>query len=101
MYGQEANTVIDIVGRDRERAALAAVVRAGGGLLLRGEPGAGKTVLLEEAAAAAQVLVLRTAGIEITADIPYGAIAELIRPLRAELRTRAGAEPLRAALGME
>jgi len=95
------NIVSDIVGRDRERAALAAVVRAGGGLLLRGEPGAGKTVLLDETAAAAHMRVLRTAGVETTADIPYGAIAELIRPLRADLRTRPGAGPLRAALGME
>ena len=65
-----------LVGRESELATLAAVVdaaRAGrGGLLcLEGEPGAGKTALLEAAVAGAQGMrVLRSTGVE--SDIGLG-----------------------------
>ena len=97
----QAAQMAGLAGRDAERARLAAVMCDGGALLLRGEPGAGKTALLEEAAAAAPGRVLRAAGTERMADIPYAAIAELVRPLRRELREHAAGGPLRAALGME
>ena len=91
----------ELVGRDREHQLIADVLRDGGSLLLRGEPGAGKTALLDQAATAATVRVLRAAGVESVADIPYAAIAELLRPLRADLRERDDASALRMALGME
>jgi len=90
-----------IVGREQELRSISAVVRDGGSLLLRGEPGAGKTALLEQAVEGATTQVLRAAGVETVADIPYGALAELLRPLRAELRTRVEAGPLRMALGID
>jgi len=90
-----------IVGRDAELALLGRVGRAGGAVLLRGEPGAGKTALLDEAAASTAVSVLRAVGVESVADIPYAAVAELLRPMRAELRDRSDAGPLRMALGMQ
>lgn len=97
----DAVVVTGLAGRERERGWLAAVVRDGGALLLRGEPGAGKTALLEEALAGWAGRVLRTAGAESAADIPYAAVAGLLRPLRAALREHAGAGALRAALGLE
>lgn len=50
-------SAVRLVGRDRERGVLAgllgALPRRGGALVLRGEPGIGKSALLAEAAAAA------------------------------------------------
>jgi len=95
------NIVSDIVGRDRERAALAAVVRAGGGLLCGESQAPAKPFSLTRRLAAAHMRVLRHAGVETTADIPYARIAELIRPLRADFTYATRCRPLRAALGME
>jgi len=93
--------MVELVGRDREHGLIADVLRDGGSLLLRGEPGAGKTTLLDRAATNAVTRVLRAAGVESVADIPYAAIAELLRPLREELRERVDAGALRMALGLE
>src|SRR5882672_5002063 len=90
-----------VLGREQELAELDAVVGATGAVLLRGEPGAGKSALLAQLAQTTQVRVLRAAGVETTSDIPYAAIAELLRPLRDELREDPGAGALRAALGLE
>jgi hypothetical protein len=80
-------------GRERERATLAALVeraRAGraGVLVVRGEPGAGKSALLgdlaealESAPAAEAVRVLRTAGVEAESPLPFGALHRLLRPV--------------------
>jgi DNA-binding CsgD family transcriptional regulator len=57
----------------------------GGGLLLVGEPGVGKSVLLAaaaEAAAAAGTRVLRVGGIEFEADLGFGALNQIALPLR-------------------
>jgi DNA-binding CsgD family transcriptional regulator/tetratricopeptide (TPR) repeat protein len=65
--------------------------RAGrsGALLLCGEPGIGKTTLLEEAAAQAQGMrVLRARGVESEAELAFAGLAELLAPvleLRAEI----------------
>src|SRR5258708_20477251 len=78
--------VTGLAGRERERGWLAAVVRDGGALLLRGEAGAGRTALLEEASAGWPGRVLRAAGAEGTADIPYAVGAGLLRPFPAAPR---------------
>src|SRR5258708_34677264 len=83
--------VTGLAGRERERGWLAAVVRDGGALLLRGEPGAGKTALLEEALAGWAGRVLPPAGAEGAADIPDAAVAGLLRPFPAALREHAAA----------
>src|SRR5579884_2488768 len=75
-----------LLGREQERAAIEQVLeraRAGESatLVLLGEAGIGKTVLLDYAAAcAADVRVLRARGIESEAQIPFASLLELLRP---------------------
>jgi DNA-binding CsgD family transcriptional regulator len=72
-----------LIGRSRERAELdrfLAGVRAGeGGLvLIAGQAGVGKTVLVEDALDRSDLLVLRGAGSETSAT-PYGPIVQTLR----------------------
>jgi hypothetical protein len=51
-------------------------------LLLRGEPGIGKTALLSYAAAQAQgFTVVQTRGVESEAELAFAGLADLTRPL--------------------
>ena len=75
-------------GRDDEKARLAALldgVRGGhaGTLLLHGEPGVGKSALLEDLVATAgdDVQVLRAQGVESEAPLPFAALHRLLRPV--------------------
>ena len=76
-----------LVGRDEELGLIAAFLeQAAGGktLLFTGEPGVGKTALLdaaEEAALAAGIEVLRAAGSEFGTRVSFSALAQLLRPL--------------------
>lgn len=76
-----------LVGRDAELKTLAdllATVRAGGsaGLVVRGEPGIGKSALLEQLIATATGLqVVRAVGVEGEVDLPYAALHQLCRPM--------------------
>src|SRR3954454_1511025 len=73
-------------GRDGERVArdrLLAEARVGrsGVLALVGEPGIGKTLLLEYAAEQAEGMrIPRARGIESESAVPFAALAELLRP---------------------
>jgi DNA-binding CsgD family transcriptional regulator len=75
-----------LLGRKEERLALNrlfAQARDGrsGVLALVGEPGIGKTALLEHAAESADGMrLLRARGIESEAEIPFAGLAELLRP---------------------
>ncbi len=75
-----------LLGREEERLALdrlLAEARDGrsGVLALVGEPGIGKTVLLEYAAARADGMrVLSARGVESEAEVPFAGLAELLRP---------------------
>src|SRR5713226_6382308 len=75
-----------LLGRERERQALERVLadaREGrsGVLALVGEPGIGKSSLLDEVAgSAAGMRVLRARGIESEAQVPFGGLLELLRP---------------------
>ena len=75
-----------LLGRKDERLALdrlLAEARDGrsGVLALVGEPGIGKTALLEHAAERADGMrILRARGIESEAEIPFAGLAELLRP---------------------
>jgi DNA-binding CsgD family transcriptional regulator len=75
-----------LLGRDDERLALdrlLAEARNGrsGVLALVGEPGIGKTALLEHAAGHADGMrVLRARGVESEAEVPFAGLAELLRP---------------------
>jgi DNA-binding CsgD family transcriptional regulator len=103
-------------GRAREQAQLAALVddaRAGtaGVLVVRGEPGVGKTSLLADLAAAengrpgdgaARGRVLRTSGVESELPLPYAALYRLLRPaLNLDQLPAPQARALRVAFGLE
>lgn len=74
-----------VIGRARERERLAAAAdgrrRDGTVIVLRGEPGSGKTTLLDEVADATTRRVLRTAGVEGGAVLPFAALADLLLPI--------------------
>ena len=75
-----------LLGRDRERAEIeSALSRARSGesatLALVGEPGIGKTALIDHAAEQATGMqLLRARGIESEAQIPFASLLELLRP---------------------
>ena len=84
-----SRSVVDLLGRSDEveliEALLAGRGPAGPGLLLRGDPGVGKTALLDVAAARAQAAgrrVLRASGAEFEAEIGFSALHQLFYPLR-------------------
>ncbi len=89
-------------GRRRECGLLDELlqrVRGGHGaaLVLRGEPGVGKTALLDYAAdSAADLPVMRAAGVEAEADLAFAALCQLCGPLLGLLGRLPG--PQRAAL---
>ncbi|TPQ19139.1 ATP-binding protein [Streptomyces sporangiiformans] len=91
--------------QDRLRLLLADARRGRSGLLiLRGEPGVGKTALLEEAVTeSAGMLVLRATGIEMEAELAFAGLGELVRPLesRVDRLPTLQARALRTALSLE
>src|SRR4051812_5937424 len=99
-----------IFGRREEREAIERAVtdaRLGSSrvIVVRGEPGIGKTSLLESAAAAARAQgmeVLAARGTESEAEGPFGGLLELLRPALGALeRIPAGqADALRSALDL-
>jgi len=97
-----------LVGRHHERREIEqALARARSGtsatLVLVGEPGIGKTALVDYAAdQAAGMQLLRARGIESEAQIPFGSLLELIRPALAMLGKvpRPQATALEAALAL-
>jgi hypothetical protein len=76
-----------LLGRERERAALDRLLEAatsgrGGVLVVRGEPGVGKTALLEYAIGAGREFrFARTFGVESEMELPYAAAQQLCFPL--------------------
>ncbi|MFD0630327.1 AAA family ATPase [Catenulispora yoronensis] len=79
-----------LVGRDRERAELAAFVAAAAGhaLILRGETGVGKSALLHDTAARAERdghRVVRAAGVEAEAGLAYAGLHQVLYPLLGDL----------------
>nr|QIY77620.1 AAA family ATPase [Streptomyces sp. RLB1-33] len=81
-----------LVGREHELKVVEEfVLRAasdGDALVLYGEAGVGKTVLLdaaEEAAAASAVPVIRTVGVEVETDLAYAALYRLLTPFLPQL----------------
>jgi len=91
-----------LVGRGAECAVIARLLddaRRGrsGALLVYGEPGIGKTALLEHAVSSAgEMHVLRIAGLEAASGFAYAGLSELLRPALGQLPTVA--ENQRAAL---
>ena len=88
-----ARIAATLVGRDRELGLVASfldqVAAEGGALLFTGEPGVGKTVILDaaaEEAAARNATVLRAAGGQFTTEANFSALGHLLRPVLGELR---------------
>jgi DNA-binding CsgD family transcriptional regulator len=83
---RDTRRMLTLVGRQKERAALdillgAASTGAGGTLVLRGEPGTGKTALLDHAVQwPGDLRVARVAGIESELDLEFGALHRLLVP---------------------
>src|SRR5690349_1934983 len=99
-----------LYGREVERRHLSGLIesaRAGsaGAVVVRGEPGIGKSALLADLAATTpDVLVLRTQGLESEAPLAYAALHRLLRPLLGRHGHVGGLPPpqvdaLRAAFG--
>src|SRR3954468_6104235 len=96
-------------GRDPERARRAAVLQAAEDgrattVLIRGEPGIGKSALLEDTAArATDVRVLRTAGLEAESTLAFAALHRLLRPALDRVATVPAPQQraLRVAFGEE
>ena len=97
-----------LLGRGRERDRLEAVLddaRRGlsGVLVLRGEPGVGKTALLDYAqAAAADLSVIRINGVETEMELSFAALHRFLRPCLGHLDVLPAPQrtALRLAFGM-
>ncbi|MFF5714418.1 AAA family ATPase [Streptomyces sp. NPDC012756] len=75
-----------IVGRSREQRELAAFVTdaGGGALVVRGETGVGKSLLLDHVADVADRAnhrVLRATGVEAESDLPFAGLHQFLYPL--------------------
>ena len=99
-----------LVGRDAELAQLRAFVAEaagdGGALLVAGEAGVGKSVLLDvaaTAAAAAGTTVVRGAGVEFEAEVGFAGLHQLIQPLLDDVGSLPAPQSraLGVALGLE
>jgi hypothetical protein len=86
-----------LVGRADELERIDALPTRGGALILRGEPGIGKPALLEDAARRARerdLRVLRTAGVESEAELPFAGLHQLLWPVAILAATREDGEGL-------
>ena len=96
-----APLVAPLVERDRELDTVAGALdgatgEAGRLLVIEGEPGTGKTRLVEEAAAMADargMRTLRARGAELERDYAFGLIRQLLDSEAAVLDTEEGASP--------
>ena len=87
-----------------ERLLAGARLGTSGVLVIVGEPGVGKTALLEHAIARADgMAVLRARGAEPEIDVPFGGLLALLRPALGRLDALPGpqAAALRTALALE
>lgn len=96
-----------LVGRAAEWAGIAGALESaraseGALVLLRGEAGAGKTALLDQAAGEPGFRVLRATGVEAESDLAYATAHQLLYPVLPLLDALpdAQADAVRVALGM-
>ncbi len=97
-----------LLGRDRELSAIdqalaAARLGKSARLVIRGEPGIGKTALLEYATDHAGTMrVLSARGVEFEADVPFAGLSELLQPAldRLDRLPSFHADALRSSLGL-
>ena len=98
-----------MVGREDDVAWIVAfvdrLVHVGGSVLLSGDPGIGKSALLDVGVRGVRrwgVPVLRAEGVEFESDLPYSTLNQLLRPVLDELGTLPPplADALQVALGL-
>ncbi|MFE6891973.1 ATP-binding protein [Streptomyces sp. NPDC057694] len=96
-----------LIGRDDDLERVSQVLgdeNSGGSLVLSGDPGVGKSTLLEalaRSAADSGARVLRVAGVQSEADVSYAALNQALLPLRDTIDAVGGEhrDALRVALG--
>src|SRR5262245_63202678 len=78
-----------LLGREAETTLLTSLLdrieSGGGALVLRGEPGIGKSRLLAEAAALARdrgMVVLSTSGVQAETRLAFAGLHQMLRPVR-------------------
>ena len=106
MSGPVANTAL--INRDQERYAVdllidAAVAGLSGSLVLRGEPGIGKTTLLDYAIGRASAMqVVRVAGVESEMELSFAGLHQLLLPFldRIDLLPLPQRDALSSAFGL-
>src|SRR3979411_231326 len=88
MVGTVGNDDAPLVGRDQEqsllRSVLDEVATRGQALVLRGEPGIGKSRLLSATARIARergMSVLTTSGVQSEAHLPFAGLHQVLRPV--------------------
>jgi len=87
MAGPGLQQAAQLLGREAECAVIdrlldAARAGAGGALVVRGEPGIGKSALLDYARQrAAPMAVLSASGVEAESDLAFAGLHELLRPV--------------------
>ena len=89
-----------------DQTLAAARLGTSGVLVVSGEPGIGKTALLDQAAARATaegMAVLRARGVQQEADVPFAGLLSLLRPIAQHLDALPGpqARALKVALALE
>jgi DNA-binding CsgD family transcriptional regulator len=97
LYGRDAEFAVLIDLLDQARAGTS------GTLVLRGDPGIGKTALVSHVTARADGFrVIRAAGIEEESELPFAGLHLLLRPVLDRIITLPGvqADALRGALGL-
>ena len=93
MFGSASGEETPLLGRFEEQGLLTSlldeVATRGQALVLRGEPGIGKSRLLSECERAARergMTVLATAGVQSEAHLPFAGLHQLLRPVRDRAR---------------
>jgi DNA-binding CsgD family transcriptional regulator/tetratricopeptide (TPR) repeat protein len=99
-----------LIGRDAElrtlKEKLEGINERGGALLIRGDPGVGKTALLAAGGRLGvekHLSVLNAAGVQSETNLPFAGLHELVRPIldRLDRLPIAQQNALRAAFGLE
>ena len=109
MLGTASEEIAPLLGRATEQGLLASllneVTTRGQPLVLRGEPGIGKSRLLSEAARIARergMAVLTATGVQSEAHLPFAGLHQMLRPVRERVAELPGVqrEALDAAFGL-
>ena len=84
------NAPSELLGRDEPRRRLAGVISnarngIGGSLVIRGDPGVGKTALLQDALSASRLEAVQLSGFEAEATVAFAGLQRFVTPLAKHL----------------